>query len=190
MTAVSVSVSGWTLVAISVERFYAICHPLVSPSLKQVPLELESGVMFIFVYIMHFTTRNGIRKIISLTLFLDKKKHVIFCNSCLTLYCRRQESGKRGVTPDTSFWPFGLDHWQLCRQWPFCHSWNPSEMMVNTSLSFDLFFLFTHIWTWTFIVGSSLSWRFITNRLVKGNLTHRVIMGFILVLPRNLLLKK
>jgi len=30
--AVSVSVSGWTLVAISVERFYGIRHPLVSIS--------------------------------------------------------------------------------------------------------------------------------------------------------------
>lgn len=67
-TAVSVSVSGWTLVAISVERFYAIRHPFVSETNSflscWLPVEKKRVFLFVLQTSRKWQTRSHARHII------------------------------------------------------------------------------------------------------------------------------
>lgn len=49
IVAVSVSVSAWTLVAMSVERYYAICHPLKSRESRQTLSHAYRMIAFVWM---------------------------------------------------------------------------------------------------------------------------------------------
>jgi len=49
LTAVSVGVSVWTLVVMSVERYYAICHPLKSRESRQTLSHAYRMIAFVWL---------------------------------------------------------------------------------------------------------------------------------------------
>lgn len=105
--AVSVSVSGWTLVAISVERFYAIRHPLVRPPDNKRESIFCFRLPIILVVVSPFSSLGTMNHAFIFFLFVPFP----------LLFDRHRASGKRGVMPGTLSWPFGSSLSPSCHPW-------------------------------------------------------------------------